>query len=149
PAAAAQAGQEAARPHVYTDPAGRVVIAAEFNPALTEALKALNGGRSTWDRAAHVHRPPIDRDPGRGVEIAEQCGLTVGQDARAAIEAETTRQENNRAAATAFEADPVLVPGLAEGLSLKPQQYPVVAFARERRRVLIGDDMGWGKTLSS
>jgi hypothetical protein len=43
----------------------------------------------------------------------------------------------------------VPIPGLAGGASLKPQQYPVVRFALEHRRVLIGDDMGWGKTLSS
>src|SRR5215831_5785370 len=149
PAAVALVEREAARPNVYTDATGRVVITAEYNPALNEALKKLNGGRSTWDRSARVHRPPIHRDPGKVLEIAAEFGLTVGEDARAAIEAETARQDNNQAAATAFEADPVLVPGLAEGLSLKPQQYPVVAFAREHRRVLIGDDMGWGKTLSS
>ena len=41
------------------------------------------------------------------------------------------------------------VPGWPTGLALKPQQYPVVRFALAHRRVLIGDDMGWGKTLSS
>ena len=41
------------------------------------------------------------------------------------------------------------VPGLASGAALKAQQYPVVRFALAHRRVLIGDDMGWGKTLSS
>ena len=47
------------------------------------------------------------------------------------------------------EAEPVPVPGLGTGRTLKPQQYPVVRFALEHRRVLISDDMGWGKTLSS
>ena len=41
------------------------------------------------------------------------------------------------------------MPGLADGTALKAQQYPVVRFALAHRRVLIGDDMGWGKTLSS
>ena len=41
------------------------------------------------------------------------------------------------------------IPGLAAGLALKAQQYPVVRFALDHRRVLIGDDMGWGKTASS
>src|SRR5262249_30774017 len=149
PAASAQAQEEAARPNVCTDAAGRVVITADYNPRLNDALKAMNGGRSTWDRAARVHRPPIHRDPGRVLEITEQFGLTVGEDARAAIEAEQDRQDRNQAAATAFEAAPVPIPGLAEGTSLKPQQYPVARFAIEHRRVLIGDDMGWGKTLSS
>jgi hypothetical protein len=149
PATTAQTQRDAAGPNVHTDPAGRVVIAAEYNPRLNEALKTLNGGRSTWDRGARLHRPPIHRDPATVLEIAAEHGLTVGDDARAVIEAEQDRQERNRAAATAFEADPVPVPGLAEGLELKPQQYPAVRFATEHRRVLIGDDMGWGKTLSS
>ena len=34
-------------------------------------------------------------------------------------------------------------------MALKAQQYPVVRFALAHRRVLIGDDMGWGKTASS
>jgi Bifunctional DNA primase/polymerase, N-terminal/SNF2-related domain len=149
PAATAQAQQEATRPNVYTDQAGQVVISAEYDPRLNEALKNLNGGRSTWDPRARVHRPPVHRDPSGVLAVAEQFGLSVGDDARTAIEAEKARQERNQAAATAFEADPVPVPGLAAGTALKPQQYPVVRFATEHRRVLIGDDMGWGKTLSS
>jgi DNA polymerase-1 len=149
PVAAAAGQQEAARPDVYTDPAGRVVIKAEYDRRLNEALKELNGGRSTWDRGARVHVPPVHRDPGRVLAIAEEFGLAVGEDARAAITGEQGRQDRNEAAGTAFEADPVPIPGLADGLSLKPQQYPVVRFAAEHRRVLIGDGMGWGKTLSS
>src|SRR5262249_59417019 len=57
PAAATAAEQEAARPNVYTDAAGGVVIAAEYNPALNEALKTLNGGPSTSHAPAPVHPP--------------------------------------------------------------------------------------------
>lgn len=147
--AAASVQQEVARPDVYTDQVGRVVIKAEYDPRLNEALKELNGGRSTWDRRARVHVAPVHGDPGRVLAITDEFGLTVGQDARAAITGEHDRQDRNEAAGTAFEAAPVPIPGLAKGLSLKPQQYPVVRFAAERRRVLIGDGMGWGKTLSS
>jgi tetratricopeptide (TPR) repeat protein len=149
PAAVALVKLETAQPNIYTDKAGRVVISAEYNPRLNEMLKAFNGGRSTWDARARVHRPPLHANPAEILDIAAHFDLTVSDDARAAIEAEATRQERNQAAATAFMADPMPVPGLADGLLLKPQQYPVVAFAREHRRVLIGDDMGWGKTLSS
>lgn len=149
PIAAAMVEQEAARPNVYTDPAGRVVIRAEYDPRLNEALKQLNGGRSTWDRTARVHVAPVHRDPARVLAITGEFGLTVGEDARAAITGEQGRQDRNEAAGTAFEAAPVPIPGLADGLALKPQQYPVVRFATEHRRVLIGDGMGWGKTLSS
>jgi SNF2-related domain/Bifunctional DNA primase/polymerase, N-terminal len=149
PIAAAMVEQEAARPDVYTDKAGRVVIKADYDARLNEALKELNGGRSTWDRRARVHVAPVHRDPGRVLAIADEFGLTVGEDARAAITDEHGRQDRNEATGTAFEAAPVPIPRLAEGLALKPQQYPVVRFAAEHRRVLIGDDMGWGKTLSS
>ncbi len=148
-AAAVQAQHDAARPNVYADSPGQVVIRAGYDPRLNDALKELNGGRSTWDRQARVHRPPLRRDPGQVLAIAAEFGLTVGEDARAAIEAEIARQDRNRAAASAVEAPAITIPGLAARLSLKPQQYPVVAFALEHRRVLIGDDMGWGKTLSS
>jgi hypothetical protein len=148
-AAAAQAEQEAAQPEVRTDQAGRVVLSAPFDPRLNQALRALNGGRSTWDAQARVHRLPVHRDPAGVLALAGQFGLRVSEDARAAAEAEVARQERNRAVATAVEAAPVPVPGLAEGMALKPQQYPVVRFALEHRRVLIGDGMGWGKTLSS
>jgi len=95
-----------------------------------------------------VHRLPLYLASGL-LTLAEEAGLTVSDEARAAIQEHTGQQDRNRAEASAFEAAPVPVPGLAAGLALKPQQYPVVRFALEHRRVLIGDDMGWGKTLSS
>ena len=80
---------------MYTDQAGQVVIAAEYNPALNDALKTLNGGRSTWDRSARVHRLPRPPRPWPGAGIAAEFGLTVSDDARAAIETEKARQERN------------------------------------------------------
>jgi hypothetical protein len=145
--AAGEAAEHAALPQIRADD-GAIIIDAPFNPDLNQALKDANGGRSTWDRAAKVHRlrarAALDLPA-----LAGRFGLRVSDQARAAITAESQQQGRNRAAASAFEADPVPVPGLAGGMSLKPQQYPVVQFALEHRRVLIGDDMGWGKTLSS
>jgi hypothetical protein len=147
--AAAGAAEHAALPQVRLDEHdGTIIIDAPFSPDLTEALKDANDGRSTWDRTAKVHRLHA-RAAGDLPALAERFGLRVGDQARAAITAETGRQDRNRAMAAAVEADPVPVPGLAEGMPLKPQQYPVVRFALEHRRVLIGDDMGWGKTASS
>lgn len=125
-----------------------IAIDAPYDPDLTAALKELNGGNSTWDAADGLHRLPL-RCATRLPEIAEQFSLRISDQARAHITAVSEEQARTRAAADAFEADPVPVPGLASRLALKPQQYPVVWFALEHRRVLIGDDMGWGKTLSS
>jgi len=147
--AAGQAAGHAALPQIRLDERdGSVIIDAPFNPDLTQALKDANGGRSTWDRTARVHRLPA-RAAADLPALAARSGLRVADQAHAAIAAETGRQDRNRAAASAAVAGPVPVPGLAAGMPLKPQQYPVVRFALEHRRVLIGDDMGWGKTLSS
>jgi Bifunctional DNA primase/polymerase, N-terminal/SNF2-related domain/YspA, cpYpsA-related SLOG family len=126
---------------------GTIIIDAPFNPDLNQALKDANHGRSTWDRAARVHRL-TPRAATALPALAQRFGLQISEQAREAISAETARQDKNRADA-AFEADAVPVPGLADGAALKAQQYPVVRFALAHRRVLIGDDMGWGKTLSS
>jgi hypothetical protein len=147
-AATRTAGQEALPEIRLDEHDGTVVIDAPFNPGLNQALKDANGGRSTWDRAAKVHRLHV-RAAGDLPALAERFGLRVSDQVRAAIAAETGQQDRNRAAAAVFEADPVPVPGLAAGMSLKPQQYPVVRFALEHRKVLVGDDMGWGKTASS
>jgi hypothetical protein len=142
------AGQDAVPEIRLDEHDGTIIIDAPFNPDLNQALKDANGGRSTWDRAAKVHRVHA-RAAADLPALAERLGLRAGDQARAAIAAETRRQDRNRAAASAFQAGPVPIPGLADGMPLKPQQYPVVRFALEHRRALIGDDMGWGKTASS
>ena len=144
-----RAGLPASLPPVRLDDRNRtIIIDAPFNPDLNQALKDANHGRSTWDRNARVHRL-TPRAATALPELAQRFGLEISEQAREAITAETARQDQNRADASAFEADPVPVPGLAAGAALKAQQYPVVRFALAHRRVLIGDDMGWGKTLSS
>ena len=144
-----RAGLPATLPPVRLDDRNQtIIIDAPFNPDLNQALKDANHGRSTWDRNARVHRL-APRAATALPELAQRFGLEISEQAREAITAETARQDQNRADASAFEADPVPVPGLADGAALKAQQYPVVRFALAHRRVLIGDDMGWGKTLSS
>ena len=95
-----------------------------------------------------MHRVPGHHAPDLA-RLAGQHGLRISDQAREFAASTYARHEENRRAAGVFEADPGPVPGLAAGLALKPQQYPVVRFALAHRRVLIGDDMGWGKTLSS
>ena len=136
------------RRSAWTTGTQTIIIDAPFNPDLNQALKDANHGRSTWDRNARVHRL-TPRAATALPELAQRFGLEISEQAREAITTETTRQDQNRADASAFEADPVPVPGLAAGAALKAQQYPVVRFALAHRRVLIGDDMGWGKTASS
>jgi hypothetical protein len=130
------------------DQNGTIIIDAPLDPDLHQALKDANHGRSTWDRTARVHWLAL-RAATALPALAQRFGLQISEQARDAIAAETARQDQNRADAAAFEAEPVPVPGLAAGTALKAQQYPVVRFALAHRRVLIGDDMGWGNTLSS
>lgn len=146
--AADRAAALAAQPRIRLGDNGTVIIDASLDPDAYQALKEANNDRSTWDPKSRVHRLPLYLAAGL-LTLAEGAGLTVSDEARDAIQQHAGQQDRNRAEASTFEAAPVPVPGLAEGLALKPQQYPVVRFALEHRRVLIGDDMGWGKTLSS
>ena len=144
--AAGRAAERAAQPQVRLDEHdGTIIIDASLDASVYEKVKDL-GGR--WDRAARVHRVPGHHAPALA-SLAGQHGLRISDQVRQFAADTAARHEHNRSTAGAFEADPVPVPGLAPGLALKPQQYPVVRFALAHRRVLIGDDMGWGKTLSS
>jgi len=146
PIAAGRAAERAAQPQVRLDEHdGTIIIDASLDTSVYEKVKDL-GGR--WDRAARVHRVPGHHAPALA-SLAGQHGLRISDQVRQFAADTAARHENNRSTAGAFEADPVPVPGVAPGLALKPQQYPVVRFALAHRRVLIGDDMGWGKTLSS
>jgi SNF2-related domain len=146
PIAAGRAAGRAAGPQVRLDEHdGTIVIDASLDASVCEQVRDL-GGR--WDRAARVHRVPGHHAPALA-SLAGRHGLRIRDQVRQFAADTAARQENNRSTAGAFEADPVPVPGVAPGLALKPQQYPVVRFALAHRRVLIGDDMGWGKTLSS
>jgi hypothetical protein len=144
--AAGRAAERAAQPQVRLDEQnGAILIDASLGAALYDRAKDF-GGR--WDRTTRAHRFPGHHAPAL-VSLADEHGLGISDQARQFAADTAARQKANRAAADAFHADPVPVPGLAEGMPLKPQQYPVVRFALEHRRVLVGDDMGWGKTLSS
>jgi len=144
--AADQAAERAAQPQVRLDEQdGAILIDASLDASLYEKARQF-GGR--WDRTARAHRFPGHHAP-ELMSLADEHGLRISDQARQFAADTATRQAAHRAAANAFEADPVPVPGLAEGMALKPQQYPVVRFALAHRRVLVGDDMGWGKTLSS
>ena len=79
----------AAQPPVRLDERdGTIIIDAPFNPDLNQALKDANGGRSTWDRNARVHRL-TPRAATTLPALAERFGLEVSDQARAAITAET------------------------------------------------------------
>jgi tetratricopeptide (TPR) repeat protein len=143
-----RAVEAAARPQVRLDDDGSIIIDASLDYEVYQALKRINNDQPTVDRRSGVHRVPVYL-AAELLTLAEDAGLRVSDEARAKIQEESGRQGQNQADASAFEAEPVSVPGLAPGLSLKPQQYPVVRFALKHRRVLVGDDMGWGKTLSS
>jgi hypothetical protein len=146
-AAAIEAAEAATRPHVTLDAKG-LRVETPFDPALNEALRVYNGGWSTWKKDDGAHRPK-PKHPTELLALFAKFQLRVSPEAEARITGELDRRARNRVMATAISCDPIDIPGLAPGAALKPVQYPVVAFAREHRRVIVGDEMGFGKTLSS
>lgn len=148
PHAEAEAAAAAARPHVTVDArAGGVRVDAEYDPDLNAALKAVNDGRSTWDRDARTHRPPVHKNPDGLAELIGRFGLRASDDAHAAITAEEMRQAANLEASVAETADPVEIPEL--GVELMSHQHAAVRFITSNRRMILGDAMGLGKTAST
>lgn len=139
------------RPSIDVDPErpGTLLVRAEFDPRLNAELREVNDGVSAWDPRVHAHRVPYRR-PEDILRLAERYGLTFSDAATAAIQAEIRRQERNRAAATLIRTTETLpVHGIRDGKTLLPTQNPAVLYATEHRRVFIGDDMGWGKTVEA
>lgn len=146
------AAELAARPDITVNDKGKVILDKAWDSgtrAMNDALKEHNGGRSTWDRELRVHKLNHRKNPGRLMELIAEFKLTLSDDARQLIEGDQAEQAATKAAATALTADPIDIPGLAADAALMPQQFPVVHFAIKHRRIIVGDEMGWGKTLSS
>jgi hypothetical protein len=137
---------------VYLDTKGRLTIKTEYvrgvTPQMNDALRALNFGRSTWIKEDRVHRPPL-REPAKLMAVITRHELRLTDDARALIEAGIKTQELNTAEGRAITAEPVDVPGLADDITIMPQQFPPIRYALRNRRVFLGDEMGWGKTLQA
>lgn len=155
-AGALKAAEEAAAarallPHVRLGDRGGLVLVKDWDSdteRLNDALYKLNRDHSTWDRAANLHRLP-HRDPEALKKVIAEYGLTVSPEAQTRIDGELDRQELNLAKSKAATAEPMPVRGLAEWVTIMPQQWPVVRWALEFRQCWIGDDMGLGKSLSA
>ena len=119
----------------------QVILAFPYDPDLVAGCRTIEGRRYDGARKANVF--PFTSLPAVA-ELAARHGIEVTPDVRALAAIAV-----GRAAERIVQPQVRPVPGLAAGLALKAQQYPVVRFALDHRRVLIGDDMGWGKTASS
>lgn len=136
--------------NVYLDKDGRLCVAADFHKALNAALKDMNTGMSTWDADRNVHVVPA-HSPVRFRSILNKFELTLADDARVVIEAEAARQAVNRHFATQATIDVPMAafPGLAPDQQVKAPQWPAIHFALTHKRVILGDEMGFGKTLQA
>lgn len=130
--------------NVYLE-GGRIVVRAPYNPRLLAELRSLNKGKATWDDQDRVHRLPRRVHPYTAIDLAARHNLLLSEELRdlAAV------HEVNLAESSARTADPVDIPGLAPGMTLKDHQWPAVRYARRGRRVIIGDEMGFGKTVEA
>lgn len=134
-------------PNVYLDGDGALCIAVDRDPQLDAELADINFGDSTWNAARYIHQVPA-HSPDRLRDIIERYELTVSQAAQDVIEAESARQERNRQLSSQITADGPIpdIPGFAFDQNLLAQQWPAIQFAVTNRRVILGDEPGWGKT---
>lgn len=139
-----------ATPNVYLDDKGKLCIAADYDPALNADLRDMNIDRSTWVKDRHIHVVPT-HSPFRLREIIEKFELTLSEDAREAIENEAVRQSTN----AYFATQPTITipmpdfPGLAADQQVKPVQWTAIWWAMTHKRVILGDEMGFGKSLQA
>lgn len=139
-----------AKPNVYLDDKGKLCIAADYDPAMNADLRDMNIDRSTWVKDRHIHIVPT-HSPFRLREIIEKFELTVSEDAREAIENEAVRQSTNAYFATQATINIPMpdFPGLAADQQVKPVQWTAIRWALTHKRVILGDEMGFGKTAQS
>ncbi len=129
---------------------GEVVIAFDYDSALVSAVKKMGGGR--FERRDKTWRFPATK-AADAVVFGSVHELTVSAEMRGMVpdaEAVIASREAERVAtlqaSRALDAELELPEHLS---GLRPFQRAGVAFALAKRRVLIGDVVGLGKTVQS
>ena len=136
-------------PNLLRDEAGGLVIKFDGYPgsAAVDLVKDSIPGRR-WDDGASVWRLP-DSSLIQAVAVAKSLKLRIAEELLEQVRRESERRAANRTASIALIASgpaPV-IPGLVG--TLKPHQGAGLEFISINRRVLVGDKMGLGKTLTS
>jgi SNF2 family DNA or RNA helicase len=127
---------------------GRVVFASEFDPALVAAFKALPGRK--WDFHNKTNSAPVNPTTR---EFAARWDFPLDEiDAALDARDETERVADAERAAnrdSSVASDAEAIPGAARGLAPYAYQWAGVRHVLAHRRVLIGDEMGVGKTITA
>lgn len=122
----------------------RIVLRVPYNPEATAALKEALPGRR-WNAQDKVWTAPATAEAATAVEaLAARFGWRLGASAKP-LWALRVEADRFRAASQAADAD-VALTGLAPGAVPYAYQKAGVAYAQEKRQVLIADEMGLGKT---
>jgi SWI/SNF-related matrix-associated actin-dependent regulator 1 of chromatin subfamily A len=141
---AAQAAPVAVGPDHVSIEGDRIVLRVPYNPEATMALKEALPGRR-WNAQDKVWTAPATAEAAKAVEaLAARFGWRLGASAKP-LWALRVEADRFRAASKAADAD-VALTGLAPGAVPYAYQKAGVAYAQEKRQVLIADEMGLGKT---
>lgn len=129
----------------YETKNGARVIVVEFayTPDLVNAVKALPGARYD-SRLRHWSLPASEAD--HAVGFAHLAGLEIGPELEKAAAQAGAKREAARAASTALDADLALPASLQ---AMRPFQRAGVAYVLAKRKALIGDQVGLGKTVQA
>lgn len=122
-----------------------VVIRFEYDASLVAKVKQIDGAK--WDKANRVWRAPF-ASAAQAVAFADANDLSVAEGLKQLAGQVTEEQERLKEASAALDAD-IDVPGMAEGMELRPFQRGGVAYALRTRRCFIADEMGLGKTVQA
>jgi len=120
-----------------------VVVEFDYAPDLVQAVKAIPGARFDGKlRRWIVPASQVDQ----AVAFAHHAGLEIAAGLDKAATDVKAERAASRLASTALDADLALPASLA---ALRPFQRAGVAYVLAKRRALIGDQVGLGKTVQA
>jgi hypothetical protein len=144
---AAHAAPVAVGPDHVSIEGDRIVLRVPYNPEATTALKDALPGRR-WDAANKVWTAPATAEAAKAVEaLAARFGWRLGASAKP-LWAMRVEADRFRAASKASDAE-IDLRGLRSDAVPYPYQKAGVVYTTSKRRVLIADEMGIGKSLQA
>ena len=133
--------------HVFVSRDGKTIfLSTPYDPLLVDDIKETLDGRR-WDREARRWTCPLTRENAQACKVlAKEYSLSVADELDEALEKLKRDEEAALAASSATDADLNI-----EGLNgeLRPFQRAGVAYVVEKKKAIIADEQGLGKTVQA
>lgn len=122
-----------------------LVFKTGYDPDLVEDIKSIPG--RLWNKYSRDWTVPTT-EVAAAIRVAREYGIHITDEVMAM--SGKLKEAHELSAAVAHEAtDNITIPGLSDKAQLRPYQKVGVAYLASKRRAILADEMGTGKTLQS